>query len=115
MRPVGITRHGWSAPRPLQPAIALTTRNPSIGMVPERDVQTARASIPPGSALHLFSDGVFEIIDRDGRQWDMAQVLTMLPQASGPGGTRMLYEQVRAAARPGPLDDDFSALLLRFP
>jgi serine phosphatase RsbU (regulator of sigma subunit) len=96
-------------------AVALGTRNPSIGIVPDRDVETARAIIPPGSALHLFSDGVFEIVDRDGRQWDLAQVLALLPNASVSGGPRLLYDQVRAAARVGPLEDDFSALLLRFP
>jgi serine phosphatase RsbU (regulator of sigma subunit) len=101
-------------PPPLQP-VALGTRNPSIGIAPDREVAAARVDIPPGSALHLFSDGVFEIVDRDERQWGMEQVLTLLPAASGPGGPRLLYDQVRAAARPGPLEDDFSALLLRFP
>jgi len=38
-----------------------------------------------------------------------------LPEASGAGGPRRLYLQVRGAARPGPLEDDFSAVLLRFP
>jgi serine phosphatase RsbU (regulator of sigma subunit) len=101
-------------PPPLQP-VALGTRNPSIGIVPDREVAAARVAIPPGSALHLFSDGVFEIVDRDERQWGIEQVLTLLPDASGPGGPQLLYDQVRAAARSGPLEDDFSALLLRFP
>jgi hypothetical protein len=101
-------------PPPLQP-VALSTRNPSIGIVPDRDVAAARVSVPPGSALHLFSDGAFEIVDRNERQWGIEQILALLPAASGPGGPRLLYEQVRAAARPGPLEDDFSVLLLRFP
>ncbi|HVC63593.1 MAG TPA: SpoIIE family protein phosphatase [Acetobacteraceae bacterium] len=101
-------------PAPLQP-VALSTRNPSIGIVPDREVAAARVDIPPGSALHLFSDGVFEIVDRDERQWGIEQVLTLLPEASGSGGPKLLFDQVRAAARVGPLEDDFSALLLRFP
>jgi serine phosphatase RsbU (regulator of sigma subunit) len=101
-------------PSPLQP-VALGTRNPSIGIVPDREVAAARVNIPPGSALHLFSDGVFEIVDQEERQWSIEHILALLPDASGPGGPRLLYEQVRAAARPGPLEDDFSALLLRFP
>ncbi len=101
-------------PPPLQP-VALGTRNPSIGIAPDREVAAARVTIPPGSALHLFSDGVFEIVDQHEQQWGIEQVLTLLPEASGPGGPRRLYERVRAAARPGPLEDDFSALLLRFP
>jgi len=101
-------------PPPLQP-VPLGTRNPSIGIVPDREVAAARVNIPPGSALHLFSDGVFEIVDQEERQWSIEHILALLPDASGPGGPRLLYEQVRAAARAGPLDDDFSALLLRFP
>jgi serine phosphatase RsbU (regulator of sigma subunit) len=101
-------------PVPLQP-VALGTRNPSIGIVPDREVAAARVSVPPGSALYLFSDGVFEIVDQAGRQWSLEHILGLLPGASGPGGPRLLYDQVRAAARIGPLDDDFSALLLRFP
>jgi serine phosphatase RsbU (regulator of sigma subunit) len=101
-------------PPPLQP-VALSTRNPSIGIVPDREVAAARIDIPPGSALHLFSDGVFEIVDQEERQWSIEHVLALLPDTSGPGGPRLLYEQVRAAARTGPLEDDFSALLLRFP
>jgi serine phosphatase RsbU (regulator of sigma subunit) len=101
-------------PPPLHP-VPLATRNPSIGIVPDRDMAAARVSIPPGSALYLFSDGVFEIVDRDDRQWSLKEILTLLPACAGPDGPRHLYRQVRSAARPGPLEDDFSAVLLRFP
>lgn len=106
---------GWLLKPPAMQPVALGTRNPSVGIVPDRDVATARTGVPPGSALHLFSDGVFEIVDRDGQQWEMQRVLALLPQVSGVGGPRLLYDRVRAAARVGPLEDDFSALLLRFP
>jgi hypothetical protein len=105
----------WLLPPPPLHPVALATRNPSIGIAPDRDVAAARVSIPPSSALYLFSDGVFEIVDRQERQWGMEQVLTLLPDASGPGGPRRLFERVRAAARPGPFEDDVSILLLRFP
>ncbi len=101
-------------PPPLQP-VALSTRNPSIGIVPDRDVAAARVDVPPDSALYLFSDGVFEIVDQQEQQWGLENVLALLPGTSGPGGPRLLYDQVRSAARAGPLEDDFSALLLRFP
>ena len=39
---------------------------------------------------------------------------TMLPVMATEGGPRRLYDTVRKAARPGPLEDDFSALALRF-
>ncbi|MDR3536792.1 MAG: SpoIIE family protein phosphatase [Acetobacteraceae bacterium] len=93
----------------------LATRNPAVGMAPDRPVASATVDVPPGSALHLFSDGVFEVVDTDGHQADLPTIVTLLPQASGSGGPRRLHEAIRALARPGPLDDDFSSLLLRFP
>jgi serine phosphatase RsbU (regulator of sigma subunit) len=106
--PAFLLSPGAAQPQPLG------TRNPSIGIAADREVTVARASVPPGSSLFLFSDGVFEITDRDGREWDLSQILSLLPVMSGPGGPRRLYDTVRAAARPGPLEDDFSALALRF-
>jgi serine phosphatase RsbU (regulator of sigma subunit) len=94
--------------------VPLGTRNPSIGIAADREVAASRAPVPPDSSLFLFSDGVFEIIDQDGREWDLSQVLSLLPIMAAPGGPRRLYEKVRAAARPGPLEDDFSALAFRF-
>ncbi len=92
----------------------LGTRNPSIGIAGDREVTASRATVPPGSSLFLFSDGVFEITDREGHDWELSQVLSLLPAMAGPGGPRRLYDTVREAARPGPLEDDFSALEIRF-
>ncbi len=94
--------------------IPLGTRNPSIGIGADRDVATARAPVPAGSTLALFSDGVFEITDHDGRDWDLSQVLSLLPVMAMPKGPLRLHAKVRLAARPGPLEDDFSALAIRF-
>ncbi|MEJ0020648.1 MAG: SpoIIE family protein phosphatase [Acetobacteraceae bacterium] len=95
-------------------SLPLGTRNPSIGIGADRDVEASRAKVAPGSCLFLFSDGVFEITDPEGREWDLAQILSLLPVMAGPDGPRRLYDTMRQAARPGPLEDDFSALALRF-
>ena len=95
--------------------VPLLTQNPLVGMLSDPGIVAAEIEIPPNSALHLFSDGVFEVIDREGRQLGLDDILPMLPEATGPGGARRLYERIRAIARPGPLDDDFSALVFRFP
>ncbi len=95
-------------------SIPLGTRNPSIGIAADREVQASRTSILPGSSLFLFSDGVFEITDLDGHEWGLSQIQSLLPVMATPGGPRRLYDTVRMHARPGPLEDDFSALSLRF-
>ncbi len=94
--------------------LPLGTRNPSIGIGADRDVASARAQVAPGSSLFLFSDGVFEITDHEGREWGLPQIMSLLPMMAVPGGPRRLYDTVRMTARPGPLEDDFSALALRF-
>jgi serine phosphatase RsbU (regulator of sigma subunit) len=106
-------------------ALPLETQNPIVGMLPDPAIATAEVEVPAGSTLHLFSDGVFEIIDRDGRQLGLDDILPMLPSVTGPGWAdgaavtsdepKRLYDRIRAIARPGNLDDDFSALVFRFP
>jgi serine phosphatase RsbU (regulator of sigma subunit) len=104
------------------PALALNTQNPIVGMLPDPAIATAEVEVPPGSTLHLFSDGVFEVIDREGRQLGLDDILPMLPSITNSVGSVMapdepkrLYDRIRAIARPGHLDDDFSALVFRFP
>ncbi|HLJ05401.1 MAG TPA: SpoIIE family protein phosphatase [Acetobacteraceae bacterium] len=94
--------------------VPLGTRNPSIGIAADREVTSSCTTILPGSSLFLFSDGVFEITDDEGREWGLEQILSMLPVMATEGGPQRLYDTVRKAARPGPLEDDFSALALRF-
>ncbi len=94
--------------------VPLGTRNPSIGIAADREVTAARTPVAPGSSLFLFSDGVFEITDTEGHDWGLDQILSLLPVMATPGGPRRLYDTVRKAAKPGPLEDDFSALALRF-
>jgi serine phosphatase RsbU (regulator of sigma subunit) len=103
---------GFLLPPPRRQPQPLSARNPAIGMLPAFPMTGAAIEVAPGSALFLFSDGAFEIVDRNGRQWGLDDILPLLPASPGP---RALYDQVRQASRPGPLEDDFSALLLRFP
>lgn len=101
------------------PPLPLDTHNPVVGMLPGTEIAAAEVEVPEGSTLHLFSDGVFEITDRDEHQLSIDDILPMLPEATGlegmPDAPWRLYERIRAIARPGPLDDDFSALVFRFP
>jgi serine phosphatase RsbU (regulator of sigma subunit) len=95
--------------------LPLVTQNPIVGMLPDPEIAAAEVEIPAGSALHLFSDGVFEVTDRAGRQLGLEDLLPMLPEATTTSDEpRRLYDRIRAIARPGQLDDDFSALVFRF-
>jgi len=91
------------------------TRNPAVGFTEGRAFKGASTTVPPGGALHLFSDGVFEIVDEAGQHWNLETLAALLPGVSDEGGPRRLYDKVRSVAKGGRLDDDFSSILLRFP
>jgi serine phosphatase RsbU (regulator of sigma subunit) len=97
-------------------AEAVWLRAPVIGMVPRRAWPSGTATIAPGSRLYIFSDGAFEIEQPDGVQWQISDLRRIISQGliDGLNEPRRLYQAVRAAARPGPLADDFSMLVLSF-
>jgi serine phosphatase RsbU (regulator of sigma subunit) len=101
---------------PGAPAAALRTKGTMIGAMPTARFVTDRVQVPHGAALYVFSDGVFEVTAPDGRQLGLDEFLPLLAgtEARIPGETDRVYGAVRAMSKPGPLDDDFSLLLIRF-
>lgn len=91
-------------------------RNIVIGAVPDIAYRQESLEILPGSTMYLFSDGVFEIVDKDGRQWTIADLerLILEPAANGIGDAQRLFGAIRQASRPGPLDDDFTLIVAHF-
>lgn len=87
-----------------------------IGAIPGVTYETEHTTVPPGSVLHVFSDGVFEIVTKDEQRWDLEDFLPRLvdPPIAGTPEPERLYRAVIQAARPGPLNDDFSLLMLTF-
>jgi serine phosphatase RsbU (regulator of sigma subunit) len=97
-------------------AVSVGNRNLVIGAVPGMVYKEASIEVPPGAAIYLFSDGVFEITDRTGRQWNFAdfEQLVLAPELDGVGETERLFHAIREAAAPGPLEDDFSLVVAKF-
>jgi hypothetical protein len=95
----------------------LGTRNPPVGMMPRHRFRTGQAALPPGCRLLLFSDGAFETLAPDGAQRGLDDFLRLIavPPEPGPGTSDRLMRALRAAARPGVLEDDASILSLDFP
>jgi serine phosphatase RsbU (regulator of sigma subunit) len=96
--------------------VPLCTRGLMVGAVPDAPYQTAETQVPTGACLYLFSDGVFEIVTSQGKQWRLEDLLPTLLAAPVPdeSDARRIYQAVTAVARPGPLDDDFSTLSVTF-
>jgi len=97
-------------------AIAVGNRNAPIGAIPDVVYIEASVEVPAGSAIYLFSDGVFEIIDRTGEQWSIANLERVIlePPRDDMGETQRVFHSVRDAAMPGPLEDDFSLVVAQF-
>jgi serine phosphatase RsbU (regulator of sigma subunit) len=96
--------------------VPLWLRGPTIGMLPQGNWAVGRTEVPPDSRLYVFSDGAFEIVESNGRQWVIEDLRLIMKNAGRPGVSepQRLYEAVRAATAAGPLDDDFSVLVVRF-
>jgi serine phosphatase RsbU (regulator of sigma subunit) len=88
-----------------------------IGAMLGHTYEARHTTVDAGSTVHVFSDGVFEIVAGDGRQWQLADFLPLLLEPAVPGVPEpaRLYGAVQAAARTELLDDDFSLLSLTFP
>lgn len=94
----------------------LKTDGPLIGVMENFDIHEGRIAVPQGTSLHLFSDGVFEVDDENGRQLGLTNLLPLLhqPSAEERSEPQRIYQSVRQFARSGPLDDDFSYLVVKF-
>jgi len=97
-------------------AMALRTRCGLIGADSATRYSAASVPVAPGSSLYLFSDGVFEIVTRDGIEWGLNELIPYLQRPRDPdiAETRRLFRDVRRLAQPGGLDDDFTLLVMSF-
>lgn len=95
----------------------LNTKNPLIGMLPAHAFETHEHVVGPGDSLYLFSDGVFEITTADGRVWSFEELVPIIREPPSPmvPEPQRIYQRVRSIAKPGPLPDDFSVMVLTFP
>jgi serine phosphatase RsbU (regulator of sigma subunit) len=95
--------------------VPLKTMGPLIGVAEDYQFEEATVHVPSDGALHIFSDGVFEIADKHNRQLGLSDFLPLLqrPAVEGRSEPQRLYQTVRAYARQGPLDDDFSYLVVK--
>jgi serine phosphatase RsbU (regulator of sigma subunit) len=99
-----------------QQATPLRTRCGLVGADPQTRYRADTISVPPGSSLYLFSDGVFEIVTKDGLEWGLGDFVPRLlgPLISDAGECQRLYKEVRSLTQRNSLEDDFSLLVLHF-
>ena len=87
-----------------------------IGAIPDLEYEVHQTTVPAGSSVYLFSDGVFEVVTADQTRWSLTdfEPLILQPTVPGTSESERLYQEVKRATGPGPLDDDFSLMVLTF-
>ena len=82
-------------------AQSLRVPNVALGVASAVRYSEASVAVAPGSALYVFSDGVFEIELRDGGQWSLEDFTAQLmaPRRPGVPETQRLREAAHAVAK----------------
>jgi serine phosphatase RsbU (regulator of sigma subunit) len=107
---------GYLAPPAKDTVVPLRTPGLMIGATPKARYCVGQTPVPAGSSLYLFSDGVFDVVTKEQQQWRLHDFVPLLLESS-PDRTpeaERLYRAVRSIARPGPLEDDFSMMVVTF-
>jgi serine phosphatase RsbU (regulator of sigma subunit) len=96
--------------------VSLWQRSSAIGMLPVGRFTTGDVFVAPGSRLYVFSDGAFEIVDSSGIEWTIEDFRRLITVQAQPGvsESQRIWHAIRAAARPGALEDDVSVLVVGF-
>jgi hypothetical protein len=97
-------------------ALPLKTSGPMIGAAPDSRFHAARIHVPAGARLYLFSDGIFEIVTKDGR-WCLDDFVQLLwrPIVAGGSECQRVYGAAKAACHPAQFEDDVSLLVVTVP
>jgi len=86
---------------------------PAVGFLPDGHFVEERLTFQPGDRLYLYTDGIFEITNREGTEFGEARLREVLESASTEPLARSL-ERARDSARAWlddrPFEDDVSLM-----
>ena len=88
-----------------------------VGMFDDTEFPCATYSVPPGSQILLYSDGVFELPLAVGNRWSLADFTALCTAlaASPDWSLDALISELRTRTAGGLFDDDCSLVRLTFP
>jgi len=84
----------------------------AIGMIDGAQFESGSVEIPPGSRLHLFSDGVYEVKKADGTMMSRSELRGFLASVPGPQHPDEVLRHIQEVGGSPSLADDFSLLSL---
>jgi sigma-B regulation protein RsbU (phosphoserine phosphatase) len=94
----------------------LSAANVIIGAFPRMKYNSESVSVPPGSKMYVFSDGVYEVDAPGGEMLSLDDLETFLKSPPPGEGSEMdrLYAWLQEVHGAPVLDDDFSLLRVTF-
>jgi sigma-B regulation protein RsbU (phosphoserine phosphatase) len=102
------------APRSRTP-IPLRSTAPMIGMIPHLEFEESQIAVPSAARLFIYSDGAHEIHTTDGNTWEYRAFVEFLSEVCHEETPlQTLLDHVRGLHGSDQLDDDFSAVDVRF-
>ena len=73
-----------------------------IGLLPDQTYDVHETTLPPGSALYVFSDGAYEIVTKADIGWELSNLAPLLVEpASRAGRTGSRLSGGEASGRAG--------------
>lgn len=96
---------------------SLRTPGLAIGTFQEARFREEQTRVEPGSTLYVFSDGVFEVLTRDGTDWTFEDFRRLVVRPRLPGVTEpiRLKSAIEGISGRSQFADDFSLLVVEFP
>lgn len=94
----------------------LDVRGLPIGMLEDAEYSSKTHSVAEGETLYVYSDGVYEIVTKDGRNWTLDDLVGIVGGSKQPGldEPERIEKAVRAEMSTTAFDDDFSLLVANF-
>lgn len=89
-----------------------------IGFFPDVDYTSSEVLIPPDSKLYIFSDGIFEVMQDDGRIWGMPKFFNYLIEQFSlvkEISASSVLQKIHSETPNAKFGDDVSLLQINFP
>ncbi len=91
----------------------LSTDNIAIGLLTNMDFEQDSCILPPGSQLYVFSDGVYEISQENGKIWGLDALIELLKHHQNYDlALDNILKDIQKLNNEQVLEDDFSLLRL---
>jgi sigma-B regulation protein RsbU (phosphoserine phosphatase) len=90
---------------------------PVLGLLEASPYTAQSTTLPAGTGLVLYTDGVSEALDPNGEFFTAARLLedlARIPERSAAGVARAVYDDVKSFAATAPQSDDITVLAIRY-